>query len=79
MSARTLKQNLHKAIDSIKDESFLQAVSTIVNEKTHEYEYDLSPEQWAEIDHRVRLHKAGKSKSYTIDEVIKYAKGHFKK
>lgn len=79
MTTKTLKQNLHKAIDTIKDESFLQAVLTIVNEKTHEYEYDLSPEQWAEIDHRVKLHKAGKSKSYTIDEVSKYVKSRLKK
>jgi hypothetical protein len=39
----------------------------------------LTDEQWAEIDHRVKLHKAGKSKSYTVDEVIKYAKGNIKK
>lgn len=79
MTTATLKKNLHKAIDSIKDESFLQAVYTIVNEKTQEYDPNLSPEQWAEIDHRVKLHKAGKSKSYSLEEVVKYAKGKLKK
>lgn len=79
MTTATLKKNLHKAIDIIKDESFLQAVYTIVNEKTQEYESNLSPEQWAEIDHRVKLHKAGKSKSYSFEEVVKYAKGKLKK
>ena len=79
MTTTTLKKHLHKAIDIIKDEDFLQAVYTIVNEKTHEYEPRLSPEQWAEIDHRVKLHKAGKSKSYSLEEVAKYAKGKLKK
>ena len=79
MTTTTLKKHLHKAIDIINDEGFLRAVYTIVNEKTHEYEPSLSPEQWAEIDHRVKLHKAGKSKSYSLEEVVKYAKGNLKK
>ena len=79
MTTKTLRQNLHKAIDNIKDDSFLQAVLTIVNEKKDNNEYDLSAEQWAEIDHRVKLHKAGKSKSYSLTEVVKYAKQKVKK
>lgn len=77
MTATALKKELHKAIDIIEDESFLKAVFTIINEK--QYSYDLSPEQWTEVEKIQKNHKSGKSKSYSWDEVKKYAKAKLKK
>ena len=79
MTTPTLRKELHKAIDTIADSKFLEAVYTIINEKTQEEEYSLSPEQWKEIDHRVKLHNTGKSKSYTVEQTMKYVKGRLKK
>lgn len=79
MTATALKKELHKAIDTISDSKFLEAVYTIINEKTREEEYGLTADQWKEIDHRVKLHKTGKSKSYTVDETMKYLKSRLKK
>jgi microsomal dipeptidase-like Zn-dependent dipeptidase len=72
MTANTLKKELHKAIDHIEDASFLKAVYTIVNEK--KFEYDLSPDQWQDVERIQKLHKNGKSRDYSWEEVKKYAK-----
>ncbi|HEV7230617.1 MAG TPA: hypothetical protein VGO45_04770 [Bacteroidia bacterium] len=77
MTTTALKKELHKAIDSIDDATFLQAVYTIVNEK--KLQFDLSADEWKEIELAQKHHKAGKSKSYNWDEVKNYAKGHSKK
>ncbi len=79
MTTLTLRKELHKAIDSIEDSKFLEAVYTIINEKTQEEEYGLSSDQWKEIDYRVTLHNAGKSKSYTVEETMKHVKSRLKK
>jgi hypothetical protein len=71
MTATTLKKELVKAIDSINDAGFLQAVYTIVNQKKHKEEYDLSPGQWTEIEGRRRNYKNGESKTYTWKETKK--------
>ncbi len=79
MTATTLKKELHKAIDNIEDESFLQAVYTIINKQSAEYEYNLNPKEWAEIEGIQKQHKSGKSKNYSWDEVKKHAKSKLKK
>jgi hypothetical protein len=76
MTASTLRKELHKAIDNIEDQSFLKAVFTIVNEK--KFEYDLSPDQWHDVEQAQKLHKSGKSKSYSWEEVKKHAKSKAK-
>ena len=79
MTTTVLKKEMHQAIDVIEDAGFLKAVHTILNEKKDEYDHDLSPDQWEEIDRRIKLHKAGKSKNYTWEEVRAYAKSKLKK
>ena len=79
MTATALKKELYKAISNIEDGPFLQAVYTIINDKRREQEYDLSPEQWTEIEHVQKEHKAGKSKNYSWEEVKGYAKSKLKK
>ena len=80
MTTIKIRQKVHSLIDNA-DERILKMVYAMLKEDEKEEIASslLTDEQWAEIDHRVKLHKAGKSKSYTIDEVIKYAKGHLKK
>jgi hypothetical protein len=77
MTATALKKELHKAIDNIDDKTFLQAVYTIVNEKKNQF--DLSPQEWKEVELAQKLHKAGKTKSYNWEEVKTYAKSRSKK
>ena len=77
MTTTTLKKEIHKAIDNIDDDTFLQAVYTIVNEK--KFQFDLSAAEWKEVELAQKQHKAGKSKSFSWDEVKNYAKGHSKK
>jgi len=77
MTTTALKKELHKAIDGIDDATFLQAVYTIINEK--KFQFDLSPGEWKEIERIQKLHKSGKSKSYSLEEVKNYAKSRLKK
>ena len=77
MTATALKKELHKAIDIIEDESFLKAVYTIMNEKI--YDYDLTSEQWTEIEKRRKLYKSGKSQTYTWEEAKKMLRADLKK
>ena len=73
MTTLALKEKLYKAIDNIDDNSFLNAVYTILNEKAREHDYVLTDEQKTELDEQLHLHKAGKTKSYTLQEVRKMA------
>ena len=79
MTATALKRELAKAIDNINDAGFLQAIYTIVNQKNHEQEYELSPEQWTEIERRRNNYKNGKSKIYTWEETKKMMRSTLKK
>ncbi len=77
--SNSIKKELIKAIDSIYDANFLQAVYTIVNEKSREDEYELSAEQWSEIENRRKDYKGGKSKTYTWEETKKMMRTTLKK
>ncbi len=79
MTTKSLKKELHHAIDVIEDSLFLKAIYTLLNEKSKEYDFDLSENQKEELDRRVKAHKEGKSKSYSINEVKKYALSKLKK
>ena len=59
MKALEIKKEMHHAIDVIDDKSFLQAIYTILNEKSKEYEYDLSSEEKKELDVLRKQHKTG--------------------
>lgn len=71
MTALALKEQLHKAIDNIEDKTFLQAVYTIINEKSNSKEFELSASQKRELDKRMKAHKSGKSKSYSWESIKK--------
>jgi len=74
-----IKKELHHAIDVIDDTDFLKAIHVLLNEKSKEYEYELSAEEKQELDYLRKQHKSGKSKSYTMAEVRKLASLKIKK
>ena len=79
MKTKELKTALYQTIENIDDVQFLKAILKIMSTKSNEAEYTLSDKDWAEIERRQKLHKAGKSKSYTWDEAKKMIKTKVKK
>ncbi len=73
MTTKSLKKELHIAIDSIDDSLFLEAIYTLVQDKSKENDFELSEKQKTELDKRVKRYKEGKGKSYSVAEVKKYA------
>ncbi len=75
MTATAIKKELHKAIDGMGDASFLKAVYAMFKEYniTYESNYQLSSVEKEELDEQKNLHKAGKTKSYTLSEARKIA------
>ena len=62
---------LKKNISSVNDDDFIDKFYTEVfaHLKFPETAYKLTEKQKKELDRRVELHKSGKSKSYTWEEV----------
>ncbi len=73
MTTTALKKDLHKAIDNMPDAGFLKAVYAMFREYPVNYDsdYQLSETEKAELDEQKKLHKAGKTKSYSRSEVRK--------
>ena len=79
MKSVAIKKEMHHAIDIIEDKYFLKAVYIILNEKSKEYEYELSEGEKKELDNLKKQHISGKSKSFTVAEVRKHAYSKLKK
>ncbi len=79
MTTITIKKQLHHAIDVIEDKDFLKAVYLILNEKSKEYDYELSSEDKKELDELEKLNKAGKLKSVTLAQIRKEAQSRKRK
>jgi hypothetical protein len=79
MKSNTLKKEMVKAIENIDDQKFLEAVYLILNEKSRELRFELSESEKKELDKLDKLHKKGKSKSYSFEEVKNYAFSKLKK
>jgi hypothetical protein len=71
MTTTVLKKEIVKAINDINDESFLQAVYTILNTHNNGYEYELTDEDKNILNERKAHYKSGKAKTYTVAEVRK--------
>ena len=71
MSILKIKEELHHYINNNADESFVQLMWDMmkVHENTKDEDYELTPLQKKELDRRVKMHKSGKSKSYSWEEV----------
>jgi len=81
MTTRTLKKQLHQAIDDMPDAGFLKAVHALFKEYSVNYDngYILSESEKKELDEEKRLHLAGKTKSYSVQEARKNAIARLKK
>lgn len=79
MKTDSLKKELHTVIDIIDDKVFLKAIYVLLNEKSKEFNYELSIDQKKELEHLSKQHKTGKSKSYSMAEVRKLAHLKLKK
>jgi hypothetical protein len=71
MTTTALKKEIVKAIDTIEDESFLQAIYTIINNRNPRYDFELSDEDINILQEREEKYKSGKSKTYTREQVKK--------
>ena len=71
MKTKEIRTALYKTIETIDDAEFLEAILKIMNTKSNESDYFISDKDWAEIERRQKLHKNGKSKSYTLNEAKK--------
>ena len=79
MKAIAIKKEMHHAIDVIEDKDFLKAVYVILNEKSKEYDYNLSDDDKKELDELDKQNKAGKLKSVTLAQIRKEASSRTKK
>lgn len=79
MKSLAIKKELHHVIDVIEDKEFLKAIYVLLNEKSKEYDYELSEHEKKELDLLSNKHKSGKSKSFTMEEVRKHAHSKLKK
>lgn len=71
MTISTLKVKINEAIANLEDEEFLKAVYALVNNKKKQNEYVYSTDLKMELEESSALYKAGKLKTFTVDEVIK--------
>ncbi|MDP2385349.1 MAG: hypothetical protein Q8M29_03185 [Bacteroidota bacterium] len=79
MKVSEIKKEMLQSIETIEDKEFLKAINLILSEKTKEYDYELSDSDKHELDELKKLRKAGKTKSYSLDEVRQNAYRRHKK
>lgn len=69
MKAIAIKKEIHHAVDVIEDKDFLKAIYVILDNKSKEYDYELSDDDKQELDELKKLNKAGKLKSVTMAQI----------
>ena len=79
MKAIAIKKEMHHAIDVIEDKVFLNAIHILLNNKSKEYDYELTDEDKKELDALKKQNKAGKSKSVTLLQIRKEASSSVRK
>jgi hypothetical protein len=73
MKAIAIKKEMYHAIDVIEDKDFLKAIYVLLNDKSKEYNYELSDVDKKELDDLKKQNKAGKLKSVTLSQIRKEA------
>ena len=71
MTKTVLKEKIHQCIEHIDDNSLLEAVYTILNKHSTQYDFKLSSEDLKIINKRRKAILSGKEKTYTVKEVKK--------
>lgn len=70
MTTTILKTELTKAINGINDKSLLEALYTIINQtKKSSQEYEMTEDDWTEIESRKKELKSGIVKTVTMDQI----------
>jgi hypothetical protein len=73
MKAIAIKKEMYHAIDVIEDKDFLKAIYVLLNDKSKEYNYELSDAYKKELDDLKKQNKAGKLKSVSLSQIRKEA------
>lgn len=68
MSVTEIKKQLHDAIESIRDEKFLEALLTIASQK-QSHDYPLTEEQIQILEERHERFLRGESKTISLEEL----------
>lgn len=71
MTTKALKKEITKAIDTIEDANFLQAIYTIINNHRPLYDFELSDEDKQILMEQEAEYKSGKAITYTKEQVRK--------
>ncbi len=81
MKSTSLKKQLHKSIDAMPDESFLEAVYAMFQTYASSYggSYELSLSEKSILDKERKLYKSGKGKNHSIAAVRKMVLNELKK
>lgn len=79
MKAMAIKKEMHHAIDVIEDKDFLKAIFVLLNDKSKEYDFNLSDDDKIELDDLRKQNKAGKLKSVNLAQIRKEAYSRLKK
>jgi len=76
MDTILLKSKINKAVNSIDDESFLEAIYVIINKHNNEITYQIDHDEIQLLNERKELYESGKAKTYSVQEVREKIK-HF--
>ncbi len=79
MTTTAIKKEMHHAIDVIDDKDFLKAIYVLLNDKSKEYDFELTDNDKKELDLLKKQNKAGKLKSVSIAQIRKEAYSRVKK
>ncbi|HRG01259.1 MAG TPA: hypothetical protein PKZ75_09090 [Bacteroidia bacterium] len=79
MTTTATKKSMHHAIDVIDDKDFLKAIYVLLNDKSKEYDFELTDGDKKELDVLKKQNKAGKLKSVSLAQIRKEAYGRVKK
>jgi putative addiction module component (TIGR02574 family) len=79
MTVTALKKRIIRTLDKVNDTKTLQLVYDILEHSANPpQEYELTPAQKKELDRRMKLHKQGKMKYYTLAEIRKKVRSKYK-
>jgi hypothetical protein len=79
MTTTAIKKEMHHAIDVIDDKDFLKAIYVLLNDKSKEYDFELTDSDKKELDVLKKQNKAGKLKSVSLAQIRKEAYSRVKK
>ncbi len=77
MSVSEIKDELHKAIDTIENKEFLEALLTIASSKNQQGDYHLSEDEIRTLEERYERFLKGEEKAISIEELKNKTRGKY--